>query len=298
VEISLDQVRALVATADYGSVIAASRALHKTHTAILYQLRQLEAQVGFALLDRDQYKTRLTPQGEIFLVEARRLLKAKERLCERAQQININGLGRWHLVYDAIFPVNALLTIVEASKAEMNFSVRLISDSLRNVEKTFWKEESDFMISLFPPENSDLHSVELGQLRSVFVVGKGHPLVGKAKAKKEDVRAVLEKQTLVLVREGDPQLVHDSEFVHWNRKLVVNDFYAKKECLVRGLGVGWMPEHLVQEEIYKKTLIRLKSPLLEDRAYKVFYSCRLRHAQELIFSETCRHLKKAQWLHH
>ena len=173
-EISLDQIRALIAIAEAGGVTAAARKLHKTHTAILYQIKQLEAHVGFMLLERDRYRSRLTAKGEIFLLEARRLLQAEERLVQKAQQIQSGGLGRWNLVYDAIFPVSVLLEVATELQKKSPLSVHFLSDSLRGVEKTFWREESDFMISLVAPISKDLVSCDLGTVRSVLVIKKKH----------------------------------------------------------------------------------------------------------------------------
>jgi DNA-binding transcriptional LysR family regulator len=294
-DLSLEQIRSLVAVADTGSILAASKKLNKTHTAILYQLKQLEVQVGFLLLDRQKYKSRLTPKGEVFLLEARRFLQAEDRLCDTAMQIQVGGLGRWHLVYDAIFPVTELLGIAKSIQGDTRLSIKLLEDSLRAVEQAFWREESDFMISLYLPESKDLVSFELGKLRSFFVVSKHHPIL-KLKNQALDFVNALSQETLILVRGIDPQLISQTDGIEWSKTFIVNDFYTKKEALLRGLGVGWMPEHLVRDELNKKHLVKLNDPLVGKKDFKVYYSTRLALREDPLFERTRKLLENSEWL--
>jgi DNA-binding transcriptional LysR family regulator len=50
-----------------------------SQSAISEQIADLEREIGGALLDRSQRRARLTPQGELFLAEARKTLVASER---------------------------------------------------------------------------------------------------------------------------------------------------------------------------------------------------------------------------
>ncbi len=75
----LRHLRYLVAVAEYGTFREASRRLHVSQSAISEQIADLEHELGGALLDRGQRATRLTPQGEIFLEEARRTLASADR---------------------------------------------------------------------------------------------------------------------------------------------------------------------------------------------------------------------------
>ncbi|MBB5058531.1 DNA-binding transcriptional LysR family regulator [Granulicella aggregans] len=65
--------------ADSGTFSRASKELHVSQSAISEQIADLEREIGGALLDRSQRRARLTPQGELFLAEARKTLLASER---------------------------------------------------------------------------------------------------------------------------------------------------------------------------------------------------------------------------
>lgn len=75
----LRHLRYFRAVADFGSVTAAARRLHVSQSSISEQIGDLEEELGCALLDRTGRQVRLTPQGQVFLEEARRTLEAAQR---------------------------------------------------------------------------------------------------------------------------------------------------------------------------------------------------------------------------
>jgi len=75
----LRHLRYFCAVADTGTFSKASQELHVSQSAISEQIADLEREIGGALLDRSQRRTRLTPEGELFLAEARKTLLASER---------------------------------------------------------------------------------------------------------------------------------------------------------------------------------------------------------------------------
>jgi DNA-binding transcriptional LysR family regulator len=77
--VELRHLRYFCAVADFGTFNKASTQLHISQSAISEQIADLEREIGGALLDRSQRRARLTPQGELFLAEARKTLIASER---------------------------------------------------------------------------------------------------------------------------------------------------------------------------------------------------------------------------
>ncbi|MVU80295.1 LysR family transcriptional regulator [Nocardia sp. ET3-3] len=76
--VSLEQVRGFVVVAEEGSFRRAADRLHMTQPPLSRQIQKLERDIGVLLLDRTQRQVELTPAGQAFLVEARRLLALAE----------------------------------------------------------------------------------------------------------------------------------------------------------------------------------------------------------------------------
>lgn len=75
----LRHLRYLCAVAEYGTFREASRHLHISQSAISEQIADLEQELGGALLERGGRTTRLTPQGRVFLEEAKKTLTQADR---------------------------------------------------------------------------------------------------------------------------------------------------------------------------------------------------------------------------
>jgi DNA-binding transcriptional LysR family regulator len=90
VSIDLRLLRYFVATADAGSATRAAADLHVTQPVLSRQLRQLSAQLGLRLFEREGRGLRLTTAAEDFLGEARALLAQAEQV-ERAAESLASG---------------------------------------------------------------------------------------------------------------------------------------------------------------------------------------------------------------
>lgn len=73
---SMQALRALEAFARTGTVWQAADELHLTRSAVSHQLRLLERDLGFALMNRSGPRAALTPQGADYAVDVRRALTA------------------------------------------------------------------------------------------------------------------------------------------------------------------------------------------------------------------------------
>lgn len=84
-DLELDDVAALVAVADTGSVSAAARRLGLTQPALSRRLRELERRLGVALLERGPDGARLTPAGQRLVQGGRELLAQSAQLVARVR---------------------------------------------------------------------------------------------------------------------------------------------------------------------------------------------------------------------
>lgn len=105
----LRHLRYLRAVADWQGFNRAARALHVSQSAISEQILDLEEEIGVPLLNRSQHRATLTPAGEIFLEETRKVLAAADRavdLAQRSMRGEVGSLSVGFLVWGtgAFFP--------------------------------------------------------------------------------------------------------------------------------------------------------------------------------------------------
>jgi DNA-binding transcriptional LysR family regulator len=90
---TLEQLRGLVAVAEELHFGRAAARLRMTQPPLSRQIQKLEAAVGVHLLDRDNRRVALTPAGEAFLREARRILAIAEAAPDLAQRVSSGTRG-------------------------------------------------------------------------------------------------------------------------------------------------------------------------------------------------------------
>ncbi|MFO0556101.1 MAG: LysR family transcriptional regulator [Polyangiaceae bacterium] len=243
---SIEHARALDALVRHGSLQAAARALKKGHPAVLYSLRQLEDLAGLALVDRTGYRLKLTEAGERVLPALRAMLEAERHVRDVVHETKTGWESRLRIVFDGVYPANQLLEVVrELTRDRAPTRLDVIADFLGGVEVAFEREDADLMISVVPVVDQELVVTALSSVRARLVAQANHPLATRRTVRQED----LEGAVLLTVRGSDLRLELSTAALEPKSQVVLNDFIAKKAAILAGIGYGWMPEHLVRDEL-------------------------------------------------
>ncbi|HEY1950661.1 MAG TPA: LysR substrate-binding domain-containing protein [Bryobacteraceae bacterium] len=90
----LRHLRYFCAVAERQSFTQAARHLHVSQSGLSGQVRDLEKEIGVTLLQRNQRQVSLTPEGAVFLREAREILAHSERAVEMAVRASQGQYGK------------------------------------------------------------------------------------------------------------------------------------------------------------------------------------------------------------
>lgn len=90
---SFDQLRGFVAVAEELHFGRAAERLNMTQPPLSRQIQKLERSIGVRLFERDNRRVALTPAGEAFLSEARRLLTLAGNAPDLARRISAGSTG-------------------------------------------------------------------------------------------------------------------------------------------------------------------------------------------------------------
>jgi len=107
----LHHLRALTAIAEQGSINAAARALCVSQPAITRAMRELESEVGVAILTRNSWGVSITEQGRRLLARARLIVHEFERA--EADMAELRGVVGGHLCI-GVSPLAGAMVISEA----------------------------------------------------------------------------------------------------------------------------------------------------------------------------------------
>lgn len=252
---SLESIEALAAIVDTGSFAGAAKALHKVPSAVSYQVKQLEGALGVELFDRTGHRAALTPAGVAVLDEGRFLLARARRLERLAQRFAEGWEARLQVVVDGAIPTGAVLeALTRLGEEGVPTHVQLRTEYLSGVPRRFAELGADLMLTLVQPADPLLEVEELPAVVFVLVAAPGHPAAQADTLELADLQQHLE----LSVHDSDERTVaRDTNLIAGARVFYVGDFSAKKEGLVRGLGLGWMPEPMVEQDLAAGRLVAL-----------------------------------------
>ncbi len=244
VHLTLEQARTLAVFAREGSLAAAARALHRTHSAVLYGLRQLEEQCGLSLLDRSGYRTVLTERGIEVLKCCDDLLEAEANLIFRCEILRQGWEPVLSVVFDAVYPLAPVLEVVRmVSRTSAPTRVRLQAAALAQVEERFVADKASLMISILPTALTGVTVLPLRPIEVHLVAHRDHALAGRKRLVRDDLNAF----ALLTVQGSDPRLRLPAER-DVQSAVALSDFHAKKAAILAGIGYGWLPDWLTEEE--------------------------------------------------
>jgi DNA-binding transcriptional LysR family regulator len=250
----LDALEALDAVVVHGGVAQAAAHLHKVQSAVTYQLRKLERQLGVALLDRSGYRVCLTAAGEAVLVEGRRLLAQAEHLRAVAQEFEAGYEPRLTLVVDGIMrlePVFQALKMLVNAKIPTRVQVRV--EFLGGVQHRFETDSADLMLVKDFLPRSGLQAQALPELVCILCAAPEHPLAGMKRVS----LSALHDHVELSVQDSSGQGA-DRHMFGGDRVFYLSGFIPKKQALLMGLGFGWMPHYLCKEELRAGALREIK----------------------------------------
>lgn len=98
----LRQMRYFATVAKRGSFTRAAEELHVAQQAVSQQVRALEQQLGVTLLERSSRRVTLTPEGDVFLADCRRVLAGADRAARRVQAAARGEAGTVRLAYTLV----------------------------------------------------------------------------------------------------------------------------------------------------------------------------------------------------
>jgi DNA-binding transcriptional LysR family regulator len=140
----IEELRALLAVAETGSVLAASERLRMTRTTLRRRLESLEARVGAALVTRGHAGAELTPAGEEAAQHARVILKEANALLASARAAGDVVTGPLKVVLPTGLPpsmMGAVYAALRQAHPHLHLDVRLsddpVADGFDDADLTF-----------------------------------------------------------------------------------------------------------------------------------------------------------------
>jgi DNA-binding transcriptional LysR family regulator len=253
--LSLDQLRVFVAIHDHGSFSAAARHLRRAQSAVSNAIVNLENALGVELFDRTGWKPLLTDHGRALLADARALLARVGQFKSRAQGLTQGLEAELSIVFDVVYPMARLVAVVAAFRqAFPGVCLRLCTDVLGGVPQRVLAAEYDLGVQgSLPDVSSELASHGLPPVVMVPTAAATHALAGERAISNDALR----QHTKILLTDHGGHAVGRAFSGLAERHILTADLGAKRAMLHAGLGWGYMPRSIVQDDLDAQRLVEL-----------------------------------------
>lgn len=186
----LRHLRYFVAVAEALSYRSAAESLHVAQPALSKQIKDLEADVGVRLLDRDTGGVTLTDAGVVFLEEAKDILERAEMAAHAAREAAAGKGGR--LTIGSVGPISVSLLPGALAAFRQKFprvEINLHDFAMPHQFTALRRGEIQlsFAIDQHGEVPDDLESTEVFEGELAVVLGREHPLARRTVVSLADI---------------------------------------------------------------------------------------------------------------
>jgi DNA-binding transcriptional LysR family regulator len=179
--IELRQFRQFVAVAEELSFRRAAERLHMAQPPLTAAIRRIEEELGQVLIERSNRVERLTPAGEVFLIEARRVLAQSQRAVEMARRAGQGLTGSLRVTFVASAARDLLPSILRAFRARHADVALELHEATTAQQVTALREDrADIGIVVVPlPEAAQLTVARLRREELLVALPRRHRLASR-----------------------------------------------------------------------------------------------------------------------
>jgi len=204
----LRHLRYFVAVAEAENVSRAALKLHVSQPGVSRQIRDLEDEIGFQLLERSAKSVRLTAAGKVFLTEAREVLTHVEMAVKTAREVAKGGTGEIHVGYAPSLTVQILPAALRKFSEQFP-RVRVALHDLSTEEMLAQLRNGKLQIALLVrPTNAMLRGLRFQELARYPMCVAIAPTHFLAKAKSISLQKI-SREPLIAYRRADYPEYHE-----------------------------------------------------------------------------------------
>lgn len=254
--VTLRQLRALAAVVRCRTVTAAADALAVTPPAVTLQLKQLEAMVGVALIERTAEGVRVTEAGREVLAALERIEAALADCAGALEALRGMEGGRVAVGVISTAKYFAPRALAAFKKQHPGIEMRVLVGNRQETLRVLESFELDLAIMGRPPENFAVEQAVIGDHPHVIIAPPDHPLAARRGLSLADLAG----ETFLLREAGSgTRLLMQRLFAASGMPagIEIGSNETIKQAVMAGMGIALLSAHTIAAEIEDRRLVTL-----------------------------------------
>jgi DNA-binding transcriptional LysR family regulator len=252
--VTLDALLVLDAIDSAGSFAAGAEQLFRVPSAVSYTIHKLEQDLGVTIFDRSGHRAKLTAAGAQLLKDGRELLHFAEEVERKVKDVGAGWETRLAIAVGDVVPRSAVYPLLRAfyeTPGHESTHLQLTMEAQATCWETLLAGRSDLVIGAPEPGPNveGFRTQALGEVELALVVPCKHPL---ARATEPLSGRVFSQYRVV--RQAAWPFSERPEYTS-EELVTVDDYDSQVDAIRHGLGIGYLPAYLVQEDVEAGRLV-------------------------------------------
>jgi DNA-binding transcriptional LysR family regulator len=256
----LMQLEMFVATAELRSVQRASERVFRTQPAVSMALRKLEEELGAPLFDRSSRGNyQLTAAGEVLFTYAQRLLGLRDEALTHVKELQSLEDGRVRIGANESMGNYLLPRLIHAFRRKYpKIRIDVIRQNSRQLIHDLRDNMVDLALISFAPDEKDIEATPIMKDELVLIASPDHSLAKKGKVSLRELgsESFIAHTVTSQSRQKVVEAFRSSE-TPLRIVMEVAMIETIKKLVVAKLGLAFVPEMSVQDEIQRGELVRV-----------------------------------------
>ena len=253
--ITLDALRAIEAIHQQGSFAGAARVLYKVPSALTYTIAKLESDLDVVLFDRSKKRAVLTSAGQLIVQQGQQILVAISALESAVKQLETGWETQLRITLDALVPMPMIFSLISEfdqlnKMTEISINEEVLSGSW---ESLLWNKAQIVVGATGELPKGNFNVVKIAQVEFCFAVSTNHELAEKNHIVTGD--DIKKFSSIVVTDSATSYNRRTTGLLDTRRVIRVSSMSAKINAQSMGLGIGFLPKHMIIDELREGTLV-------------------------------------------
>jgi DNA-binding transcriptional LysR family regulator len=247
----LRHLRTIVAVAQHRSLTKAGEELYLTQSAISQQIRRLERELGIEVFRRTSRSVELTPEGQVILGYAQRVLAEVDGLQSELEELT--GLLRGQLRIGGVYPTGPydLFGMLADFRSEHpGVAVHMVEDTQDDLLAALRADELDCAFTALDPDalGDEFAATLLWEEEIVVALPSGHPLCERPRVTLHELAAedmIAYRDNSALRRRLERTMAELG--LEPRNAFICTEMAAVRGLASKGLGVAVLPRSIAEQ---------------------------------------------------